>query len=877
MTDYSRFTSAICLSVICLSVILRAYGQTPPLPYKNSDLPVGERVEDLLSRMTSEEKFWQLYMIPGDLSIGKENLKNGICGLQNRGNAMMNNEIQHFFTEETRLGIPVIFFEEALHGLVLKGATAFPQSIGLAATFDLPLMQDVSHAIAKECRSRGIRQVLSPVVNIASDVRWGRTEETYGEDPFLVSEMGRDFVSGFEKQGVITTPKHFVANAGDGGRDSYPIQYSERALRTIFLPPFEACVKHGGSRSVMSSYNSLDGTPCTANGWLLTDLLKKEWGFGGFVISDAGAVGGANVLHFTATDYADATAQAVRGGLDVILQTSWDQYPLFYEAFQKGMIPTERVDDAVRRVLQAKFSLGLFEEPYVDPEISGEVNNSPSHRELAVKAGRESIVLLKNANNTLPLKQGLARIAVIGPDATEGRLGGYSRPGGEVVTILQGLTREAGISTEVVYSRGCERVTSEVVPVPAEYLFHQENGSLQPGLIGAYFDNISFAGNPVFTRIDPQVKFQWTLYGPDPEKLSYDFYSVRWNGKLVAPETGTFRLGVDGNDGYRLYLDGKLLIDRSIQQTRQLTTHPFPFEKGRAYDLLIEYSEPRGNAWFTVVWDAGLPKDFGWQMEEAIDLAMECDAVIVVAGIEEGEFRDRASLALPGNQEELIRKVAVMGKPVVVVLVGGSAVTMGNWIDSVDAVVDVWYPGEEGGTAVADVLFGKYSPAGRLPVSFPVSEGQLPLVYNHLPTGRGDDYADLTGQPLFPFGFGLSYTSFEYKDLVFDRKEIAVGDTAVIHFTLSNTGGYDGDEVVQVYVRDLVSSVARPVIELKAFQRISLKRGESKEVTVQITPEMLAMLDKDLNEVIEPGEFSIMIGASSRDIRLKGILKVTGK
>jgi beta-glucosidase len=421
MKPFSSIISVIRLSVILSSAILSASAQTPsPLPYKNPDLPVADRVEDLLSRMTPEEKFRQLYMIPGDLSIGKEKLKTGIFGLQNHGNTKDNNEIQRFFVEETRLGIPVIIFEEALHGLVLKGSASFPQSIGLAATFDPPLMAEISGAIAEECRSRGIRQVLSPVVNIASDVRWGRTEETYGEDPFLASEMGCAYVSGFEKKGVVTTPKHFVANAGDGGRDSYPVQYSERALRTLFLPPFEACIKRGGSHSVMSSYNSLDGIPCTASEWLLEDLLKKEWGFDGFVISDAGAVGGANVLHFTATGYADATAQAMQGGLDVILQTSWDHSPLFYEAFEKGMIPQERIDDAVRRVLRAKFSLGLFEDPYVDAEKAAAF----PYRELAAKAAREAIVLLKNEGNTLPLKQGLKRIAVIGPDAVEGRLGG---------------------------------------------------------------------------------------------------------------------------------------------------------------------------------------------------------------------------------------------------------------------------------------------------------------------------------------------------------------------------------------------------------------------------------------------------------------------
>jgi beta-glucosidase len=865
--------------------------------YKNPDLPIETRVEDLLGRMTTEEKFWQLYMIPGDLSIGKEKLKNGIFGLQGRGDnpdpavaekgmlyadsipalvsAEKMNSIQRFFMNETRLGIPVIFFEEALHGLVLPGATSFPQSIGLAATFNIPLMTEVSTAIAEECSAWGIRQVLSPVVNIATDVRWGRTEETYGEDPFLSSAMGLAYVSGFEKQGIITTPKHFIANIGDGGRDSYPVMANERDLRTTFFPPFETCIIKGGSGSLMCSYNSLDGVPCTANEWLLQTTLKERWGFKGFVISDAGAVGGANVLHFTSGGYAGSTANAFNAGLDVILQSSYDQYALFYEAFQKGMIPEARINDAVRRVLREKFSLGLFDHPYTDLHLAKDTNRIKEHRKLAKKAALESIVLLKNDRKVLPLKKGLKRIAVIGPDAVEARLGGYSGPGSGITTILEGIREELGSTSEVVYARGCERVFSEVVPVPASCLFHDTPSGAKPGLNGEYYDNVTLSGIPVFTRTDPQVRFQWTLYGPDPERLSYGFYSVRWTGHVVAPGDGTYQLGVDGNDGYRLWLDGVLLIDRSIHRTRQITTSPVVFEKGRSYELVIEYSEPRGNSWFSLVWNAGVPGNIAIQMEEAVRVASGADVVIVVAGIEEGEFRDRASLKLPGNQEEMIRRAAATGKPLVVVLVGGSAITMTNWLDSADAVIDAWYPGEAGGTAIAEVLVGDYSPAGRLPVTFPVAEGQLPLVYNHLPTGRGDDYNDLTGQPLFPFGFGLSYTTFSYSSLTIENNIISPGDTARIRFTLTNTGAFAGDEVVQVYLHDELSSVAQPVAELKAFLRVCLQPGEAKDLSIMITPEMLTILDRDLRPVIEPGNFAVMIGSSSQDIRLKGILTVT--
>jgi beta-glucosidase len=839
-------------------------------PYKNADAPVEERVKDLLSRMTIEEKFWQLFMLSTDLDGVVDKCVDGAFGFQisssgdTTGSAAYVNSIQRRFVESTRLGIPIIPFDEAVHGLVLKGAASFPQAIALAATFDTALMHRVSRAIALDCRSRGIRQVLSPVVNIASDVRWGRVEETYGEDPYLSSAMGTAFVS----------EKHFVANVGDGGRDSYPIQYGERLLREIYLPPFEACVLLGGSRSIMTSYNSLDGTPCTASAWLNNRLLKGELGFTGFIVSDAGAVGGANVLHFTASDYAEATERALNGGLDVIFQTSYDQYPLFMRAFREGRIDQGVIDRAVSRVLKAKFDLGLFERPYADARDPALRFRESDHLQLALEAARRSIVLLKNEKHALPLKKSIKTIAVCGPDAAEARLGGYSGPGIRTISILDGIRDKIGDSARVVYAKGCERTSSEYVTVPSRCLLCSRGDTVRQGLFGEYFNNIRLAGTPAFTRVDPQVQFQWTLFSPDPQRLSYDFYSVRWSGRLKASATGRFRIGIDGNDGYRLYLDDTLVIDNWKKVTRRTILADHDFERDREYDIRIEFFEPAGNAWFKLVWNVGVSPDREAGMDEAVAAARRCDVTVVVAGIEEGEFRDRALLALPGRQEELINRIAATGKPVVVVLVGGSAITMSGWLDNVPAVLDVWYPGEQGGSAVADVLFGDYDPAGRLPVTFPVAEGQLPLVYNHKPTGRGDDYGDLTGQPLFPFGFGLSYTSFEYSDLSFDRLRISPDDSTVVRFKITNTGALEGDEVAQLYIRDEIASVARPVTELKGFERIHLKPGESKEASFTISPEELSMLDSDLRTVVEPGDFRIMIGSSSKDIRLRGILTV---
>ncbi len=867
---------SIALSLLLLLACGRAYAQV----YRDSSASIDSRVQDLLSRMTPEEKFWQLFMIAGDFNGDESRYTDGLFGLQiaaDTGDAdpiVRLNAIQHHFVDSTRLGIPIIFFGEALHGLVQEGATILPQAIGLAATFDTVLMHDVSRAIAQECRHRGIRQVLSPVINIATDVRWGRTEETYGEDPFLASAMGVAFVSGFENLGIVTTPKHFIANVGNGGRDSYPIQISERLLREVHLPPFEACIERGGSRSVMTAYNSFDGSPCSASEWLNRHLLKDELGFDGFIISDAGAVGGANVLHFTAADYSDAGAKSITSGLDVIFQTSYDHYRLFIPPFLDGTIDPAIVDSAVARVLRAKFQLGLFEHPYVTPS-DFPPPGAPEHRQLAYRAAQESIVLLKNSDNVLPLGKSIEKLAVIGPDADEVRLGGYSAAAVRSCSMLQGIREKLGPEAVVRYSRGCRRLDADYPVIPTELLSCVNNDSIHQGLRGEYFDNASLSGKPVFTRIDPAVRFQWTLFSPDPERLPPDFYSVRWSGTLTSPVDGSYRIGVEGNDGYRLYIDDSLLIDNWIPVSYGTTLSEFPLQKGREYKLRLEFTAPTGNARIKLIWDVAKESDDGTGIDEAVDIARQCDAVVVAVGIAEGEFRDRASLALPGRQAELIQRLAALDKPIVVVLVGGSAVTMSDWLDSVSAVVDVWYPGEDGGRAVADVLFGDYNPAGRLPITFPIAEGQLPLVYNHKPTGRGDDYYDLTGQPLFPFGYGLSYTTFEYGELRIDPPVLAAGDTAVVHFTVRNVGSRAGDEVVQLYIRDELASVVRPIIELKGFQRVYLKPGESRELSFHLTPDLLSMLDQDLRTVLEPGTFRIMIGASSRDIRLRDILTVT--
>lgn len=881
-----------------LLLVVSAKTQTPI--YKNPTQPIEKRVADLLQKMTPAEKHWQLFMVPTNQSqpLFEGQFAEGIFGLQvgaeaqgDAGGQILNykstepaaaharkiDSLQHFFIEKTRLGIPALFFDEALHGLVRRGATAFPQAIGLAATFDTDLVGRVAGAIADECRERGIRQILSPVVNIAADPRWGRTEETYGEDPLLATRMGVAFVREFERRGIVTTPKHFVANVGDGGRDSYPIHLSERGLAERHFPPFEACFREGGSRSVMTSYNSLDGTACSANRWLLEKKLKNDWHFRGFVISDANAVGGSVVLHNTARDYPESGEQALNNGLDVIFQTDYDHHLLFFPAFENGKIAAAKIDSAVARVLRVKFELGLFDEPFVSKKYELDAARMLAHKKLAQEAARKSLVLLKNDRHTLPIPAAVKRIAVVGEEATAARLGGYSGPGNEVVSILEGIRERAGSAAEVVFERGAGLSDADFQTVAPEFLFHFENEKLAAGLQADFF--VTPTSRPgTFEppqpegrayKIDEKIDHSWTLFSPDPKLLAADNFAARWSGKLKSPAAGTFKIGLEGNDGFRLFLDGKLLVDRwqKISYSTQLVD--FQFEKEKLYDLQVEFRETAGNARIRLIWDFGIPKNRDFGIEKAVAAARKSDFAVVVVGIHEGEFQDRSSLALPARQEDLIRAVAATGVPTAVVLVGGSAITMSRWLDRVPAVLMAWYAGEEGGRAVAAALFGDENPGGRLPLTFPLDEAQLPLSYLHLPTGRGDDYSNLSGQPLFPFGFGLSYSEFEYSDLRFDKKEIRVGDTLTVRCRVKNVGKRTGDEVVQLYLRDVLATVARPVLELKNFERVQLQADESQEIIFKITPEMMSLLDSDLQRRVEAGEFRVMVGASSRELFLK--------
>jgi beta-glucosidase len=838
-------------------------------PYKNPNLPVAERVKDLLGRMTIEEKFWQLYMLNGAIGDSGTNYSRGVFGLQFRGtklaseDAATQNRMQRYLRDSTRLGIPMIPFEEAVHGLMRNGAPVYPAAIGLAATFDTALMGRVSAAMALEARARGVRQVLSPVVNLANDVRWGRVEETYGEDPHLSSAMGRAFVREFERRGVIATPKHFVANVGDGGRDSYPIDISARALEELHFPPFRSTIQDAGARSIMMSYNSIDGSPASQNSALMNGTLKRDWKFGGFIISDQSAVGGATVLHHTEANTATATQHAMNAGLDVIFQSSWAQHRPYLDAFARGLVPVSVTDAAVARVLRTKFELGLFDNPFVSVDSAREYDDIARGRSLAREAARASIVLLRN-QGALPLRDA-GTVAVIGADALDARLGGYTMDDARAsVSLVAALTQRLG-AARVRFAIGAGRTSANTaVVVPSAAL---------DSLRGEYFANNRLEGTPAFTRRDANIDFRWTLNSPG-RGVPFDWYSVRWTGRLKVPASGVRRLGVEGNDGYRLFVDGALLIDRSRKESFRATLADVTLPAGSVHDIRLEYVESTGNARVKLVWDAGVVDNSEASIDSAVAAARASDVAIVAVGVEEGEFRDRSSLSLPGRQGELILRVAATGKPVVVVIVGGSAVTMSRWIDQAAAVLFAWYPGQEGGRAIADVLFGDVSPAGRLPITFPVSEGQLPLTYNHKPTGRGDDYVDGTGMALFPFGFGLSYTTFEYSALKVTPDSMSGASRATISFRVKNTGPRVGDEVAQLYVRDVLASVARPVMELKGFSRLTLNPGEEREVRLVLSGADLRFLDANMKWTTEPGLYRILVGASSKDIRLRGDLVI---
>jgi beta-glucosidase len=874
----------LALAVMVTSRSLGAQGRSAPAtrPWLDARRPVRERARLLLARMTPEEKFWQLFMSPGDPVRDSAAFVHGAYGVQlldlrepsaggTAAAAARADSVQRFFVERTRLGIPAILFEEGVHGLMQAGATVFPQAIALAATWDTALVGGVAREIARQARDRGIRQLLAPVVNLARDPRWGRVEETYGEDSWLSAAMGAAYVRGLEGNGVVATPKHFVANHGDGGRDSYPVSADDATLEDLHLPPFRAAIVGAGARAVMASYNSVNGVPASASRRLLTEVLRRQWNFTGVVISDAGGVGGANVLHHTSADYAESTARALRAGLDVIFQGSVESAPLFRAAITRGLVPAATLDRAVLRVLRLKFALGLFEHPFARPGRSGSLM-----REMDVAVA--SLVLLRNERRTLPLSPLTRRIALIGEDAVAMRTGGYSvRPVVEK-SLAAALRARLRDSAAVRTASGPGLGRAPWVLVPPEALTHDSAGRARPGLSAEYFANAALTAPASSTRIDPGVDASYSFLPPAPG-LSTDWFSVRWTGEVRVPADAPVRVAVEGDDGYRLWLDDTLVVDGEPKVsfgTRSTRTTVRP----GVHRLRLEYRQTTGTGRVRLLWDAGVHDDAEARIIEAVDATRGADVAIVTVRVDEGEFRDRSTLRLPGRQEALIARLADTGVPLVVLIVAGGAVNAAPWLERAEAVMQAMYPGDSAAEAITQVLFGDVAPGGRLPFTVPRSDGQLPLVYDHLPTGRGDDYVDLTGQPLFPFGYGLTYVPFDYSGLEITGRARSMRDTVHVTAWVRNMertpGRIAGDEVVQLYVRHMTAPTAQPVLSLRGFARVSLSPGEGRRVQFDVPAAALFVRDERGARVPPTGPIEFFVGASSRDIRLRGVLTTAG-
>jgi beta-glucosidase len=849
-----RGSRAVSL-VLCLVVVsspIPAQTQQPDAraPYLDPKLPTARRVEDLVARMTLEEK---------------------VAQMMNAAPAI------------PRLGIPEYdWWNEALHGVAFHGtATVFPQAIGLGATFDPRLVGRVAEVISTEARAkyheaqrRGDRARFrgltfwSPNINIFRDPRWGRGQETYGEDPYLSGRLGVEFVKGLQGDDpqylkVVATPKHYAVHSGpEPERHRFDAKTFERDLRETYTPAFRATVMEAQAASVMCAYNRINGEPACANTHLLGDLLRGEWGFAGYVVSDCGAIDDIFRRHnFTKTPE-EASAVAVKRGTDL---ECGDTYRTLVNAVKQGQISEGEIDTAVKRLFEARFRLGMFDPPELVKyaQIPFSENDSPAHRQLALEAARESVVLLKNEKNTLPLKKDLKSIAVIGPNADDVQvlLGNYNGQPSRATTPLEGIRRHVSPQTKVLYAQGTPLMEFAGVPIPASAL---------RGLKAEFFANRKLEGAAVLTRDEKAVDFEWGMNTPAPG-LPADDFSARWTGKLIPVVSGKYRLGATADDGLRVYLDGKLIVEDWTEHAPTTRTGEVTLEAGRSYDLKFEYFEGRIGAVAKLVWQPPARQTTGSPYAEALDVAKQADAVVLVLGISaqlEGEEMnvtepgfaggDRTDINLPARQEGLLKAVAATGKPVVLVLMSGSALAV-NWADAhVGAIVQAWYPGEEGGTALADVLFGDYNPAGRLPVTFYKSVGQLPPFESYAMEGR--TYRFFKGQPLYPFGHGLSYTRFRYSGLNLSAQRVSPIQELTVSATVENAGRVEGDEVVQLYLTDAEGSVRVPVRSLAGVERVRLKPGEKRTVSFTIEPRQLAVIRDDGRAFVEPGEFLLSVG-----------------
>ncbi len=827
--------------------------------YKDTKRPLEDRARDLERRMTLEEKVSQL----GHTSDAVE-----------------------------RLGIPEYnWWNEGLHGVARAGvATVFPQTIGMAATFDDALLLQEADAISTEFRakynvSRGKNgssiwykglTVWSPNINIFRDPRWGRGQETYGEDPYLTSRMGLAFVKGLQGDNLkylktVATPKHFAVHSGpEASRHEVDVNVSRHDMEDTYLPAFRAAVMDGNAQSVMCAYNSVNGEPACANRVLLKDHLRDAWQFKGYVVSDCAAIEDISAHHKFKPTQEEGAAAALNAGTDLICGSPQARVHLerlaALSAVHQGILSEAVIDTAVTRTLTARFRLGMFDPPASVPwsRLGAAANDTPSHRALALKTARESLVLLKNENHFLPLKKNYPRIAVIGPDADslDALEGNYNGTLSAPITILAGI-RQRFRQSKIHYVQGSGLIGTVVSPIPSSALYTNRSKK-QHGLKAEYFDNIKLEGQPVIRRTDAGVNFTWAFNGVSPKLMAN--YSVRWTGALSPSDTADYLVGFTGQDGYRVWIGGELLVDDWTTHRPSTTqTKPVHLEKNKTYSIKVEYFQTLRSAEAKLIW--GIP---GREEDEAVKASRESDLVVIVLGLSarvEGEEMkvkadgfsggDRTSLDLPAPQEQLLERVAAAGKRVVLVLTNGSALAV-NWAnDHVPAILEAWYPGEAGGTAVAEALAGDFSPAGRLPVTFYKSLEQLPPFEDYSMANR--TYRYFSGEPLYPFGYGLSYTTFQYSDPKLSSASIAADATINISVKVTNQGRMDGDEVVELYLtHEGVPGVA--LQELHGFERIHLARGQCKNVTFSLRDRDLSIVDTTGKRRIASGKVTVWIG-----------------
>jgi len=826
--------------------------------YRDPARPIGERVEDLISRMTLQEKISQMV---------------------------------HEAPPIERLGVPAYdWWNECLHGVGRAGiATVFPQAIGLAATWNTDLMLEVATAISDEARAkhhdavrRGLRArytgltFWSPNVNIFRDPRWGRGQETYGEDPYLTARMGVAFCRGLQGDDpdylkLVATPKHYAVHSGpEPERHAFNAVVAARDLRETYLPAFEACVREAGAYSVMGAYNRTNGEPCCASPALLQEILRDEWGFEGYVVSDCWAIRDIYENHRVVETAAQAAALAVEAGCDL---NCGEAYPALLEAVEQDLIEEDLIDRAVKRLFTARFRLGMFDPPEQVPyaQIPYQVVDSPAHRALARRAARESIVLLKNEGSLLPLPRDMGSLAVIGPNADDREvlLGNYNGTPSRAVSVLEGIRAKLAPGARLYYAPGRALAPGLPVlePIPSARLRPADGDAGEAGLTGSYFANAAFEGQPARVRVDPSVNFVWRATTPITGRRG-DRFSVRWSGWLTPAVSGTYQLGVRGCSSYRLYLDGEQVLALPFHYRPAARHAEVELEAGRLYDLRLDYVNDRTDhaPQVQLLWKTPQSDPLG----QALEVARKADAVVLVLGLSpalEGEempvdvpgFRggDRTEIGLPRPQDELLRLVRVVGKPVVLVLLSGSALAIPWAAENVPAIVQAWYPGQAG-DAVADVLFGDYNPAGRLPVTVYRSLDDLPPFEAYAMEGR--TYRYFRGEPLFPFGHGLSYTRFAYSDLTLSAETVTPGESLTVAVDVRNVGELAGDEVVQLYLTDLEASVPVPIRRLVGFRRVYLAPGEVRRLRFVVKPRQLSLIDDRGRRVIESGIFRVAVG-----------------